>query len=309
MSPGLRRRLTQTLRMGSACLCASTVLCAPFSYEATAWHQAVPPACRATGRVVSLAELPEASGIAASRRSPGIFWTHNDAGQAILFALDAQGSLKSRIRVTGVALQDWEDIAVGPCPRGSCIYVADIGDNAARRNQITVYRVPEPATTDRATATPEVFHATYPDGPQDAETLLVLADASVFIVSKGETGSIALYRFPGALRAGTTVQLERVGQALITGKASGDNRITGGAASQDGRWVVLRTHDHLTFYRTADFVAGTWREAMRVDLNEFKEPQGEGVALGADNMVYLVGEGVGKSRAGTFARFSCVLSP
>lgn len=294
--------------MGSAFLCASSVVFPSFSYDWTAWEQTVPPACRATGGVVPLADLPEASGIAASRRLPGIFWAHNDGGP-ILFALDAQGSLKSRVRLTGVAVQDWEDIAVGPCPGGSCIYAADIGDNGAKRNRITVYRVAEPAASDRSTATPEVFHATYPDGPQDAETLLVTADARVFIVSKGETGPVALYRFPGPLRSGTTVQLERVGEALSAGKASGDNRITGGAASQDGRWVVLRTHDHLIVYRAADFVDGMREETMRVDLRDLKEPQGEGVALGADNMVYLVGEGGGKSRSGTFARFSCALNP
>ena len=235
---------------------------------------------------------------------PGIFWVHNDSGQPDLFALDAQGSLKARIRISGITVRDWEDIATGPCPRGSCIYIADIGDNNAARDRITVYRLPEPDLGDKATAPSEVFHATYPDGPRDAETLVVTTDARIFIVSKGETGSVAVYRFPGALRDGATVQLEHVGQSLTADRVNEGNRITGGSASQDGRWIVLRTHGYLTFYSAADFVRGAWRAAMRVDLAALDEPQGEGVALGGDDRIYLVGEG-GSVGSGTFARFSC----
>ena len=36
-----------------------------------------------------------------------------------------------------------------------------------------------------------------------------------------------------------------------------------------------------------------------------KEPQGEGVALGADHAVFIAGEGGGKGQPGTFARFTC----
>ena len=50
----------------------------------------------------------------------------------------------------------------------------------------------------------------------------------------------------------------------------------------------------LTFYRASDLLAGQWRAANRVDLTSLKEAQGEGVALGADNMVFLAGEGGGK---------------
>ena len=42
-----------------------------------------------------------------------------------------------------------------------------------------------------------------------------------------------------------------------------------------------------------------------VDLAPLKEEQGEGVALGVDNTVFLAGEGGGKGQPGSFARFSC----
>jgi hypothetical protein len=42
-----------------------------------------------------------------------------------------------------------------------------------------------------------------------------------------------------------------------------------------------------------------------MDLKPLKEPQGEGVAFGPSNIVYVAGEGGGKSQPGTLAALSC----
>lgn len=263
-----------------------------------------PPQCRPDGPVASVPELPEASGIAVSRRVPGRLWAHNDSGQPVLFALDTRGSVSGRVRLSGVALEDWEAVAVGPCPDGSCVYVADIGDNAARRKRIAIYRFPEPAGSEASVAVTDVFYATYPDGAHDAEALLVTPDGSLFIVTKGDTGTVALYRFPQTLRAGTTHSLERVGGPRESGKPGRNERITDGAVSTSGEWIVLRTRQKLMFHRTSDVLAGNWQVATTIDLTALGEPQGEGVAVDGDT-VYLVGEGAGRSRPGTFARLTC----
>jgi hypothetical protein len=256
--------------------------------------------------VSRLTGLSEASGLAVSARVPGRFWTHNDAGKPVLVGIDARGTTTQRVELTGVAASDWEAVAVGPCPSGSCVYVADIGDNAARRKSIAVYRLAEPAAGSQSVAVTDVFHATYPDGAQDAEALLVTPDARLYIVTKGDSGPVALYRFPAALRAGATATLERVGKAIHSGKPA-DTRITDGSVSPDGRWTVLRSRASLVFYRTDEFVAGNFREVKRVDLKAAGEAQGEGVAIGADHVVYLVGEGGSKGQPGTFTHLRCEL--
>ena len=262
------------------------------------------PQCRPAGALVRIPELPEGSGLAVSSRVPGRLWAHNDSGDPVLIALDERGSVTGRVRLTGAAVEDWEAIAAGPCGDGSCLHVADIGDNDARRKRITVYRLPEPAGTTGSASVSDVFHATYPDRPHDAEALLITPDGRLYIVTKGETGPVALYRFPRELRSGGTVQLERVGEAG-SNKAAKTSRITDGAISPDGQWTALRTRSSLAFYRTSELLAGQWREANRVDLAVLKEPQGEGIALGANNVVFLAGEGGGKGQPGTFARFTC----
>jgi hypothetical protein len=260
-------------------------------------------ACRPSGPLVQVRPLSEASGLAASRRVPGRLWAHNDSGSPVLYSLDTRGAVTGQLRLDGARVEDWEAIAVGPCASGSCLYVGDIGDNEANRKRITIYRVPEPQTPSGTVAVSEVFHAAYPDGAHDAEALLVAGDGRIHIVTKGETGPVALYRFPAQLQPGTTAKLERVGQA--TAERGSESRITDGSVSSDGQWAVLRTRSELTFYRAADLLSGQWKAASKVDVTSLKEMQGEGVALGADNVVFLVGEGGGKGQAGTFAHFSC----
>ena len=134
--------------------------------------------------------------------------------------------------------------------------------------------------------------------------MLVSPDGTLFIVTKGDTGSVAVYKFPRELKADATMKLERVGKALVE-KAKGNSRVTDGAFSADGRWVVLRTNDTLTFYPGENFVKGEFRESHRMSLSALKEPQGEAVAFGRGNTVYLAGEGGGKKQPGTLAALSC----
>jgi hypothetical protein len=291
-------------RMKRIVLVTLAFMVASSSLPAAAGQQGTTAPCRPGNAAVQVPGLSEASGLAVSRRVPGRLWAHNDSGEPVLFALDARGAITGRVRLTGATVEDWEAIAVGPCGAGSCLYVADIGDNEAGRSRVTIYRVPEPEGAAGSAAVADVFHGTYPDRPQDAETLLITGDGRLHIVTKGETGPIAIYRFPAQLQAGANMRLERVGMPA-SAKPDAESRITDGAVSPDGQWAALRTRTSLTFYRTADLLAGQWRTATRVDLTPLKEPQGEGVAIGADNTVFLAGEGGGKNQPGTFARFTC----
>lgn len=257
--------------------------------------------CTTATSPVALAALPEASGMAAGR---AMLWLHNDSGEPALIAVNHSGQQVGRVTVAGARVDDWEALATGPCGKGRCLFVGDIGDNNASRKQITLYRVAEP-TKAGGSATAEAFHATYPDGAQDAETLLAAPDGGLFIVTKGETSPVRVYKFPREIRAGTTVRLERIGQLRSVQEQT--DRVTDGAFSPDGRWVVLRTRRALSFYRADEFVLGHFREVQRVDLSSLKEPQGEAVTFGSGKTVYVASEGGGKKQPGTLASLSCAL--
>jgi len=252
-----------------------------------------------------VAELTEASGLVASRVTPGRLWSHNDSGTPEIIALDTKGRVTGRISASGATVVDWEAIASGGCEDGTCLYLADIGDNRGVRRDVTIYRVAEPVTTGGSVQVEATFRASYPDGGHDAEAFLAAPDGRLYIMTKGDTGHVSLYRFPAELRTGTTMRLEQVGAPLSKDQPAANARITDGAISPDGEWVVLRTRAALIFYRASEFLNGEFKEAGRVDLTPLGEPQGEAVAFGPADTVYLAGEGGGESQPGTLAVLTC----
>lgn len=107
----------------------------------------------------------------------------------------------------------------------------------------------------------------------------------------------ALYRWP--LRSGAPSMLERITALPL-------DHVTGADASPDGAWVALRTNEDLFFYRARELLAPHDAQPLRAHLGAVNEPQGEGVAFGADGRIYLTGEG-GGSGAGTLATVKCAL--
>lgn len=253
--------------------------------------------CTRIGDVALLRDVPEASGLALSRRHPGLLWTHNDSGNATeLFAVDASGSLQGRVRVP-IRTRDFEDISAGRCPTGDCLYIADIGDNEFARRDVRVLRIPEPEPGDRQTAQPEAFTLTYPDGPHNAEGLFVV-DMTVYVVTKDRTGVI--YRSTTALRDHPDVRMERIGELGLA-------VVSDAEASRDGQSVVVRTSREAIVYRTADLLrGGSARSGFRIAVDWLREPQGEGVALDGD-VLYLVSERGAWNRAGRLFSLRCSL--
>lgn len=245
-----------------------------------------------------LPEIPESSGLAVSRRHPGVLWSHNDSGSAaVLFALDAAGTARGSVRVP-IRTRDWEDISAARCPSGDCLYIADIGDNRAVRRRIQIYRVPEPVPGDAETAPPEVFNATYADGPHNAEAMFVIG-ADLFIITRDRTGGV--YRSSVTLSGSRELTFQRVGQLGLAA-------VTDAEASRDEKSVVVRTSHEAVLYRTADLIRGGNVPYLRIPIDGLKEAQGEGVALDG-SMLYLSSEGRPWSRAGRIVSLRCNLSP
>jgi hypothetical protein len=196
--------------------------------------------------------LDEASGLVLSR---GLLWTHEDSGgPATVFGLSPRGKLVREIALPGNV--DWEDIAA----RGSTLYVGDIGDNAMSRPSITVFRDTTP------------IELRYPDGPHDAEALLV-DGRTIVIVTKSLSGEARIYtaRGPGLLRHAGTLQL-----GLAEPVTGGDSR---------GRMIVLRTYDRAFVWtrRAGESLAHALRRRpCTAGASLIGEGQGESIALSKD---------------------------
>jgi hypothetical protein len=186
--------------------------------------------------------------------------------------------------------RDTEDLGIAA---DGTLWVADIGDNDANRSSIGLWRLAPGGRT------PVLYRVSYPDGAHDAEALLLTAAGTPIVVTKS-IGAGDVYVPAGALRAGKTTPLRRVGDVAlpITDTSNpfslgGRLLITGGAVSPDGRYAVLRTYADAFEFDVAggDVVqAVTKGRPRQIPLPD--EPQGESVAYTADGTALLtVSEG------------------
>ena len=285
------------------------------------------PGCRPTSSGIAFPDdLRESSGVAVCLRHPGTFWTHNDAG-SVLYAVDRDGSITARFPLAD-RLRDWEDLALSTCPEdGSCLYLADLGDNYEERaaGRIQLLRIPEPDPTasgvdstgsgaDPTGAGVEVdadgrlasesFPIRLPDGPRDIEALVVLPGERVFFVTKGRNHPVTVYRYPPPLRP-DTVTLEQV-QQLTTRARIVPRQVTGGASDPRGTVLALRTYESLQFYRIeGDTLAAI--DGALVNLRTLQEGQGEAVGIGLDGLVVLTSEGGPLGGPGSMTLMRCNL--
>ncbi|MFD2145710.1 hypothetical protein [Mucilaginibacter antarcticus] len=161
-------------------------------------------------------EMNEISGIAASSINKNIFYVHNDSGDTSrFFAISSAGKLLSTIYYNGdptegKGVNDVEDIAVGPGPdsKKSYVYLGDIGDNGSVRPCINIYRLAEQAASIKeknVNSTATAMHLKYPDGPDDAEAMMIdPLEKLIYIITK-RSDSVSVFTTPLAFKSKDTV--------------------------------------------------------------------------------------------------------
>ncbi len=262
----------------------------------------------ASAGAVANPALVEISGVAASRQHEGVWWVHNDSGGAPeVSALSPTGEDRGTYAIAGADAVDWEDMAVGPGPdpERSYLYVGDIGDNAAQREQVVVYRVAEPeARPDGGgdvLADAESFTLQYPEGPTDAEALLVdPLTGDLLVISKDLAGGAQVFRAGrDELVGGAELTLERI--ATIPNPAAGlgvgrdppAGPVTAADVSPDGSVVLVRYYGGVSaFLRPPGEALGAAFGIPTCRAPQVAEDQGEAIAFGADGASYVtVSEG------------------
>ncbi|MDH3626786.1 MAG: hypothetical protein OEV00_00405 [Acidobacteriota bacterium] len=234
--------------------------------------------------------LDEVSGIVASRRHPGYFWTHNDSGdRPLLYVIDVRGANVATFELDGATNVDWEDIALGPGPKPKrdYLYVADIGDNAAHRKNVVIYRIEEP---DLEFVKPgdhlveqevQKLSYRYADGARDAETLFVdPVDRNMVIITK-RSPEVHVYQTSIDGDWSADRELERLRRIPFT-------NIVGGDLSSDGTELLLKTYTHVLYWRRES--GNSIEQLFDVTPQELPyrlEPQGEAIAWSHDATRYI----------------------
>lgn len=258
---------------------------------------------RAVG-VLGSSLINEASGLAASRSNSEVLWVHNDSGDdPNVYALNSTGTYLGAYRLTGATARDWEDMAVGPGPVAgqSYLYLGDIGDNSAIRSTILVYRVAEPVVNAEqpprnvALSGVTTFTLQYPDGPRDAETLMVdPINGTLYIVSKRDAIP-RIYRASLPPSPTGTITMEFMG-SLAWSSSSSRDYVTAGDVSPDGREVLIRSYGSAKIWSATNGMS-VWDLLSEpgTDVPLAIEPQGEAIAFDAvGRNYYTVSEHVGQ---------------
>lgn len=224
-------------------------------------------------------EVVESSGIAPSRRSPGVYWTHNDSGDsARIFAFDLSGKDMGTFTIHGVQAIDWEDMASATLKGKAYLYIGDIGDNARKRSSIYVYRIEEPVVGagNQEVKQYDRYELIYPDGAKDCESLLVTPNGDLQLITKEQDGVSAVYGIPSPPSSGR-YSLVRLGTLSFDSPLLLNRLVTGGDMSVDGSLVVVRTYT--SAYLFANDSSGKWFLSKPEQLSLSTERQGEAICF------------------------------
>ncbi len=219
------------------------------------------------------ARITESSGLAVDSTG-NIYWTVNDSGdRGVAYGIgldgEVQGSLNFRAQPVDV-----EAVAV----HKDRLYVGDIGDNNGRRSFVRVFYFNNPRANG-LTVTYHAFDFRYPDGPHDAEALLVNDSGRLFIVTKGKDG--AIYAAPRKPDRQGVNELKKVGAA--------PSEVTDGTFLPGGDKVAL-----LTYSSVSVIDASTYEVLASSPIPP--QPQAESLTLSLDEQSLLVGSEGKKSK-------------
>jgi hypothetical protein len=267
----------------------------------------------ATPELVALIVDPavaEISGLAASRRHPGLYWAVNDSDRGSrVYALDARGAVHGSFTVANARNVDWEDLATFERNGKAYLAIADTGDNGGLRTELAVIVVAEPALKDGKfpDRVPPAWTVRfrYPDGPRDCEALAVDARAGVFWLLSKKRVPAQLFTVPldpprkHAIRTARQVATirhipqptpEELAQHPQFGRYRG--QVTAMDLDPQGRRLAVLTYRDAYLFERRD--GATWPEALLevpVTLGVPLLPQGESIAWDArGDALYVTSE-------------------
>lgn len=220
--------------------------------------------------------ISEASGLAFTDDT---LLTVNDAGDpAIVYCSAGKGG-----EITGTltyAAADPVDVEAISADATGIVWVGDIGDNTETRGSIALFRIAASSgcAGDQRTRA-ERLDLRYPDGPHNAEALLVdPSTGEVLIVTKsGEATKVYSAGVPSGGGAITLTEVEVDGLLGL---------VSDGTFSPSGDQVWLRNADSVAVYSWP-----AWTPVTSAELPD--QPKGEGLAPGPDGTWLISSEGVG----------------
>ena len=240
-------------------------------------------------------------------RSAERLWALNDGGDApVLYALSPGGQVQARLHLNGTRNVDWEALDAAEINGEATLLIADIGDNAAKRENLTIYLATEPESVSNAAAIDvrQTLRVVIEDGARDFEgAAWDPIDQRIMLLSKRDAPP-RLYslELPDAPATGAAMVTARFAGVVtrIPADTADDRRAdprwghlrdqpTALSISADGRLIVVTTYkDSYAWQRASQQSVADALDAtpLTIDTPQFR--QTEAATITADGRSLLV---------------------
>lgn len=231
--------------------------------------------------------MPEVSGLACSRQTPGYLWAHGDENTGSnkkIVAIHPDGTLAMTVTISSgdPGRDDWEDIATGVYNSKNYVFIGAFGDNDLQfKNSYYIYYFEEPAiTSGTKSVSVNYIRFGYPDNKaHNTETLMYdNIEQMFYIVDKVKNDICHLYSIPFRTDYGTSTQT----LTYVCDLGNGDkfNFVTGGDITPDGRWMAIKSKKYVLLWeRQGTESLSTTATRLPVQIAAYQEEtQGEALA-------------------------------
>ncbi len=220
-----------------------------------------------SGTMSESLNLPEVSGIACSRVTPGYIWMESDDYESYIIATDEKGQdLACKLKMSKTIGWDWEDMSGGVYEGKNYLFVGSFGDNEETRKDYRIVWFEEPAidpvNKPEQTVTPNYIRYKYPDGKSHNNEALMYdnREQMIYIITKVYYNVCQVFKLPFRLDYSTsdTLTLEYVcdlgviddiGYGEKDGKTlrfKGFHLVTGADVSPDGNYILIKNHNNIS---------------------------------------------------------------
>ena len=208
-----------------------------------------------------------------------LLWVIEDSdNKNILYGLNLNGSIIKSIKITNGKNKDWEDLTSDTIGN---LYIGDFGNNNKKRKQFRIYKVSNVNSTASKT-TVDTISFRLPKNTKSLDFEAFFLWENAFYVFSKDDKTCQLFKIPN-------ISENHIAELISTYKFDGENnKITSADISDNGKTVVLLTHDKiwkLSDFETDDFFSG------KVEAYGFNhDSQKEGVCFKDINTLYISDE-------------------
>ena len=276
-----------------------------------------------TGTLSESLLLPEISGIACSRVTPGYIWMQGDETDRdtnpFIIATDETGSkLAAKVSFNKVYRWDWEDMCGGVYNDTNYLFIGGFGDNNHTDGEYCIIYFKEPAINPQSpevSVTASRIKFAYPDGQKhNCEALMYdNIEQKLYIITKVYYDVCQVFSLPFSLNYGETQQTltyvcdlgvtSDIGMNEMNQRCRGFHLVTAADITPDGKYILIKNHNNIeaiyswTLYweRTGnESISETLkRQPQVIDCYQY-EWQGEAICWLDNNTFYTTSDSDGE---------------